>query len=45
MNKNIIKQQDLFEKQIDKNHNELNKTILQFKQLIKTIKQESKNNK
>ena len=27
MNKNIIKQLDLFEKQIDRTHNELNKTI------------------
>ena len=45
MNKNIIKQLDSFEKQIDKTHNELNKTITEFKFLLKTIRKELKNNK
>ena len=45
MNKNIIKQLESFEKQIDKTHNELNKTISEFKFLLKTIRKELKNNK
>ena len=45
MNKNIIKQLDSFEKQVDKTHNELNKTIGEFKFLLKTIRKELKNNK
>ena len=42
MNKNIIKQLDSFERQVDKTHNELNKTISEFKFLLKTIRKESK---
>ena len=45
MNKNILKQLDSFERQVDKTHNELNKTITEFKFLLKIIKKETKNNK
>ena len=39
---NILKQLDSFEKQIDRAHNELNKTISEFKFLLKTIRKETK---
>lgn len=45
MNKNILKQLDSFEKQIDRTHNELNKTISEFKFLLKTIRKETKTTK
>ena len=45
MNKSILKQLDSFEKHVDKTHNELNKTISEFKFLLKTIRKELKNNK
>jgi len=45
MNKNILKQLDSFERQVDKTHNELNKTINEFKLLLKIIRKETKNNK
>jgi len=45
MNKNILKQLDSFERQVDKTHNELNKTISEFKLLLKIIRKETKNNK
>tara|TARA_X000000368_G_C22811980_1_gene615090 strand:+ start:250 stop:387 length:138 start_codon:yes stop_codon:yes gene_type:complete len=42
MTKNILKQIDSFEKQIDRTHNELNKTITEFKLLLKAIRKETK---
>ena len=35
MNKNILKQLDSFERQVDKTHNELNKTIGEFKRKMR----------
>ncbi len=42
MNKNIIKQMDNLEKHVDKTYAELNKTISEFKLLLKTIRKEVK---
>ena len=42
MNKNIIKEMDNLEKQVDKTYQELTKTINAFKFLLKTIKKETK---
>ncbi len=42
MMKNTLKQLDSFEKQVDKAQAELNKTISEFKLLLKTIRKETK---